>query len=63
MRTESQIKRKRNELVSQRQALESRTEQAGSSAETDSLKLQAERLSDMIDMLEWVLNEPSGSYH
>jgi hypothetical protein len=28
-----------------------------------SLTAQLLRLEDMISMLEWVMNEPSGSYH
>ncbi|MFC5447909.1 hypothetical protein [Paenibacillus aestuarii] len=63
MRTESQIKRKLNELQQQQQALQTRKEAAGSDAERDALNAQLERLGDMIDMLEWVLNAPIGSYH
>ncbi|MEW9699212.1 hypothetical protein [Paenibacillus sp. SI8] len=63
MRTESQIKRKQNELRQQQQALETRIALAGAPAEREALNVQNERLTDMIDMLEWVLNEPMGSYH
>lgn len=63
MRTESQIKRKCNELIQQQQALAVRLEQAGSEAERQTLSVQSERIADMIGMLEWVLNEPVGSYH
>ncbi|MFD0697689.1 hypothetical protein ACFQZT_26800 [Paenibacillus sp. GCM10027628] len=63
MRTESQIKRKYNELIQQQQSLKLRIDQAGSDSEREALTVQSERVADMIDMLEWVLNEPVGSYH
>ncbi|MBD0380784.1 hypothetical protein [Paenibacillus sedimenti] len=63
MRTESQIKRKLNELLQQQQTIEARIEQAGSGVEREALTAQNERILDRIDMLEWVLNEPVGSYH
>ncbi|TXK81869.1 hypothetical protein [Paenibacillus sp. N3.4] len=63
MRTENQIKRKVNELRQQQQTLQSRVAQAGNDAEHEALNIHNERLTDMIDLLEWVLNEPMGSYH
>jgi len=63
MRTESQIKRKLNELQQQQQAVQARKDAAGSDAEREALNAQLERLGDIIDMLEWVLNAPIGSYH
>ncbi|WP_339321420.1 hypothetical protein [Paenibacillus sp. FSL W8-0194] len=64
MRTENQIKSKINELTLQKKSLMSRIESAeqGSPAHA-SLNAQLLRLEDMISMLEWVLYEPSGSYH
>ncbi|GIO30073.1 MULTISPECIES: hypothetical protein [Paenibacillus] len=64
MRTENQIKSKINELTLQKKSLMARID----SAEPDtpahaSLNAQLLRLEDMISMLEWVLHEPSGSYH
>ncbi|NEW06287.1 hypothetical protein GK047_09710 [Paenibacillus sp. SYP-B3998] len=63
MRTESQIKRKQNELRQQQQTLITRLEQSESNEAREALKDQNERLADRIDLLEWVLNEPLGSYH
>lgn len=64
MRTENQIKSKMNELLMQKKSLLSRIK----SAEPDtpvhaSLSAQLLRVEDMLTMLEWVLNEPTGSYH
>lgn len=64
MRTENQIKSKMNELLMQKKSLLSRIE----SSEPDtpvhaSLSAQLLRIEDMLTMLEWVLNEPTGSYH
>ncbi len=53
--TESQIKRKLNELVVQKQTLELK----GDDVPQD----QIDRLEDQIFLLEWVLNEPIGKYH
>jgi len=68
MRTEMQVKRKLNELQLQKQALESRlsSEPQASSGELEAahtISAQIERLDEMILLLEWVLNEPMGSYH
>jgi hypothetical protein len=63
LRTESQIKRKLNELLQQKHALQARMEQTGNGAEREALHAQNERLADSIDMLEWVLNNPTESYH
>jgi hypothetical protein len=65
MRTESQIKSKINELSIQKKRLEDRLQALEPEQETQrpSLVHQTERLDDMILMLEWVLNAPSGSYH
>ncbi|MWV43631.1 hypothetical protein GRF59_08280 [Paenibacillus sp. HJL G12] len=64
MRTENQIKSKINELALQKKSLVSRLEVARpESMVHDSLTAQLLRLEDMISMLEWVMNDPSGSYH
>ncbi|ANS73935.1 hypothetical protein AWM70_04595 [Paenibacillus yonginensis] len=65
MRTEQQIKSKINELAMQKKRLEDRLAQLQPDQESQrpSLQSQLERLDDMILMLEWVLNAPSGSYH
>ncbi|MEC0369259.1 hypothetical protein [Paenibacillus chibensis] len=64
MRTENQIQSKINELTLQKKSLLTRLEAARpESTLHDSLNAQLLRLEDMISMLEWVLNEPSGSYH
>jgi ABC-type Fe2+-enterobactin transport system substrate-binding protein len=68
MRTEQQIKRKWNELKTQKQAL---TEQLGQTTENEHqstesiqiLSLQIERVDEAIALLEWVLEQPTGSYH
>ncbi|MEK3685643.1 hypothetical protein [Paenibacillus sp. FSL R10-2736] len=64
MRTENQIQSKINELTLQRRSLESRL--APLSAEDPqraALNVQMTRLEDMMMMLEWVLNAPTGKYH
>lgn len=64
MRTENQIKSKINELTMQKKMLLTRlTALEENSPERASLLNQETRLDDMITMLEWVLFEPSGSYH
>ncbi|PJN56220.1 hypothetical protein PAEVO_29430 [Paenibacillus sp. GM2FR] len=64
MRTENQIKSKINELTMQKKKLQTRlTALEENSPERTSLLNQEIRLDDMITMLEWVLFEPSGSYH
>ncbi|MGN7355926.1 hypothetical protein ACTHPF_01090 [Paenibacillus sp. SAF-054] len=64
MRTENQIKSKINELTLQKKSLVTRLEAARpESTVHDSLTAQLLRLEDMITMLEWVMNEPSGGYH
>lgn len=63
MRTSDQIKRKYNELAAQKKALEARrsaAEEEGGPAAVDS---RIERLEEQMLLLEWVLNEPLGSYH
>jgi hypothetical protein len=62
MRTENQIKRKIIELTQQRSNLQTRVDTATDHAR-DNLLQQFERVEDMIQLLEWVLNEPTGSYH
>ncbi|OZB97718.1 hypothetical protein [Paenibacillus sp. XY044] len=64
MRTENQVKSKMNELLMQKKPLLSRIESAepGSPVHS-SLSAQLLRIEDMLTMLEWVLNEPTGSYH
>ncbi|WP_456287804.1 hypothetical protein M1D70_20730 [Paenibacillus sp. AK002] len=64
MRTENQIKSKINELSMQKKKLQTRLASLEEdSPERASLLNQDARLDDMITMLEWVLFEPSGSYH
>ncbi|MGG4102932.1 hypothetical protein AAXB25_03290 [Paenibacillus lautus] len=64
MRTENQIKSKINELTMQKKKLQTRLAALEeNSPERASLLNQEARLDDMITMLEWVLFEPSGSYH
>lgn len=64
MRTENQIKSKINELSMQKKKLQTRLAALEeNSPERASLLNQDARLDDMISMLEWVLFEPSGSYH
>ncbi|SEB70751.1 hypothetical protein [Paenibacillus sp. GP183] len=68
MRTEQQVKRKWNELKKQKQTL---TEQLGQTTENEHqsvesiqiLSLQIERVDEAITLLEWVLEQPMGSYH
>jgi hypothetical protein len=57
MRTEQQIKRKLNELSMQKRSLESRL------ADDTTIQPQIDQLAASILLLEWVLNEPAGSYH
>jgi hypothetical protein len=64
MRTHNQIQSKINELTMQRKALESRRSSiSADDPQSVSLSAQISRLEDMIVMLEWVLNEPTGKYH
>ncbi|CAM3348543.1 MULTISPECIES: hypothetical protein [Paenibacillus] len=64
MRTENQIKSKLNELTMQKKLLHARIAQLDeSSPQRAALVQQEARLDDMMIMLEWVLNEPEGSYH
>ncbi|WP_284644723.1 hypothetical protein [Paenibacillus silviterrae] len=60
MRTEEQIKRKLNELVMQKKALEAVMDADG---QKEGLQSQIDRLEQSILLLEWVLNAPMGSYH
>lgn len=55
MRTENQIKRKLNELIMRKESLRSKDDAAAAE--------QIDRLEEQIMLLEWVLNEPTGSYH
>ncbi|SET35251.1 hypothetical protein [Paenibacillus sp. NFR01] len=64
MRTEQQIQSKINELTLQKKNLEARlTQLPGDHPQRESLLAQHLRLEDMILMLEWVLDAPTGSYH
>jgi hypothetical protein len=68
MRTENQIKRKLNELLMQKQSVSVRLEQSvnnqqGSTETVKRASDQLERTQDMISLLEWVLDQPTGSYH
>ncbi|WP_438447569.1 hypothetical protein [Gorillibacterium sp. sgz5001074] len=62
MRTEQQVKRKLNELAVQRKQLADRLISLGGQNDA-SLQSQLEQLDAMVTMLEWVLHEPTGSYH
>ncbi|MEK8131985.1 hypothetical protein WMW72_29160 [Paenibacillus filicis] len=61
MRTDNQIKRKLNELLIQRKTLEAQA--AGDTPQATAASERIERLDEQIVLLEWVLNEPIGSYH
>jgi hypothetical protein len=68
MRTEQQVKRKWNELKMQKIALTGRLEQTTdnehqSVESIQILMIQIERLNESINLLEWVLEQPTGSYH
>ena len=64
MRTENQIQSKINELTLQRRSLESRLAPlSADDPQQAQLNAQLSRLEDMILMLEWVLNAPTGKYH
>ncbi|MGM1045355.1 MAG: hypothetical protein ACQEXX_04345 [Bacillota bacterium] len=64
MRTGNQIQSKINELSMQKKMLQSReVSLPEDSVERRNLNQQQSRLDDMITMLEWVLDEPSGKYH
>ncbi|MFB9326485.1 hypothetical protein ACFFSY_11230 [Paenibacillus aurantiacus] len=58
MRTEDQIKRKLNELLLQHKNLRATLDEEKAATHPHLL-----RLEDMISILEWVMNAPSGSYH
>ncbi|WP_068776010.1 hypothetical protein [Paenibacillus sp. FJAT-26967] len=60
MRTADQVRRKLTELTKQKQFIQ---QQLDKDKENSVLTIQIEKLEDMTMMLEWVLNEPSGSYH
>ncbi|MVO98128.1 hypothetical protein [Paenibacillus lutrae] len=60
MRTADQVRRKLTELTKQKQFIQQQLEK---DKENNILNIQIEKLEDMTMMLEWVLNEPSGSYH
>lgn len=64
MRTENQIQSKINELTMQRRSLEARSAPLPEGQpQRNSLQAQLVRLDDMILMLEWVLDAPTGKYH
>ncbi|WNQ11264.1 hypothetical protein MJA45_27315 [Paenibacillus aurantius] len=63
MRTELQIKRKRNELLQQTKDLQTRLADVMEDGEAERLKRRLEETEGMILLLDWVLNEPIGSYH
>ncbi|CAM3610698.1 hypothetical protein [Marinicrinis lubricantis] len=58
MRTENQIKRKLNELIVRRNTLKDSLPEVEASSHP-----VLGQLEDQIMLLEWVLNEPTGSYH
>ncbi|WP_027090934.1 hypothetical protein [Cohnella thermotolerans] len=63
MRTSDQIKRKYNELAAQKKTLEARLADAGPGEGTEAVRAHIARLDEQMLLLEWVLNEPQGSYH
>ncbi|MNC36258.1 hypothetical protein D3C76_365850 [compost metagenome] len=64
MRTAHQIQSKINEMTLQKRSLESRLAPLpDGSPQREPLNAQLSRLEDMILMLEWVLDAPSGNYH
>ncbi|MCC3373031.1 hypothetical protein [Cohnella sp. REN36] len=63
MRTADQVKRKINELAARRETLNAKRSESSDPAEQARLQAQADRLDEQLLLLEWVLNEPLGSYH
>lgn len=63
MRTDDQVKRKYNELAAQKQALEAKRAGSEPAGEEAGLENRIARLEEQMLLLEWVLNEPMGSYH
>ncbi|SFL82184.1 hypothetical protein SAMN03159341_110104 [Paenibacillus sp. 1_12] len=68
MRTEDQIKRKRNELEMQLKSAEAdlenvRQNNPENEGKIGMLRSKVEQLESMVMMLEWALNEPNGKYH
>lgn len=63
MRTADQVKRKINELAARRETLNAKRAESSDPAEQARLQAQADRLDEQLLLLEWVLNEPLGSYH
>ncbi|UUZ93774.1 hypothetical protein LJK87_03480 [Paenibacillus sp. P25] len=63
MRTENQVQRKLNEFKLQLQSLQSRLSSAEAEEEKQRLQREIDHLEDKIMLLEWVLFEPTGSYH
>ncbi|MGG1311265.1 MULTISPECIES: hypothetical protein [Cohnella] len=62
MRTADQIKRKYNELAVRKRQLEEAANADGGEASASAREMIA-RLEEQMLLLEWVLNEPVGSYH
>lgn len=60
MRTADQVKRKLNELIAQKNRLELRQSDDELPPGTSTL---IRELDGQILLLEWILNEPTGSYH
>jgi len=63
MRTTDQVKRKYNELVAQKRTLEEKLAGSEPAGEAAGLEARIARLEEQMLLLEWVLNEPMGSYH
>jgi len=63
MRSADQVKRKRNELASQKAMLEGRLADTDDPVVQAALRAQLERVQDMMLLLEWVLEAPEGAYH
>lgn len=62
MRTADQIKRKFNELAAQQKELQSRLEKSEGDG-SGAIRERIGRIDEQMMLLEWVLNEPQGSYH
>ncbi|WP_080840183.1 hypothetical protein [Cohnella massiliensis] len=61
MRTADQIKRKYNELAARKKQLEEAANAGGEASAAGQAAIA--RLEEQMLLLEWVLNEPAGSYH
>jgi len=62
MRSADQIKRKINELSVLKKDVQAKL-QTAAEGEAAALADRLDRLEEQLLLLEWVLNEPQGSYH